>query len=450
MSVLYCMYKKGTDKGYIGLDNPGGNNFFPRVTDHIKVGYFAMPRDSQEDPDKLKDGTKFETILARDGAFNYTCVASIGSLGDIPSENYKAFREIWKQECANPKLSFAEMCYIYKFRNTYASYNTNWGGYKNNFVLDVQSFLTKKGLSADTIEKLGIKTKLITWSPASTSTNNLESISLLFYPEIHIFKQQTELLLKDIWKEPAKTIAEILVKKASASVGGKGKSQKLIITLDISSLEKTLTKEVTKQWTQIKNSLSKIAERLFIKPVYNDNWITTWSKTAAQKLSELGETTSAKVKSATEKVSNEISLDVDKVVARIDLENKTEYPKWFPQNLAAPTSFTNIDWYVQDYSALVLFPTIYHGNSVELRRYIESRNLAIGNNFIDYFQQHFNLYQKAKHGPITEVTYERGRQAFDSTKEVAFRRRDWKSLAVVSQDFIDEIYSNDLKRVTIY
>ena len=63
MSVLYCMYEKAKSFGYIGLDNPGNKNFYPRVTDHIRAGYFGKRRDSTEQPDKIQQGTKFEQVV---------------------------------------------------------------------------------------------------------------------------------------------------------------------------------------------------------------------------------------------------------------------------------------------------------------------------------------------------------------------------------------------------
>lgn len=94
MAVLYCMYEKNTNKGYIGLDGPGGSGFYPRLTDHIRAGYFGKSRDSSEDPEKIKEGTKFEQILKTKGAYKFICTAFDGSLAGIDEKYYNEFSEL--------------------------------------------------------------------------------------------------------------------------------------------------------------------------------------------------------------------------------------------------------------------------------------------------------------------------------------------------------------------
>lgn len=113
MAVLYCMYEKGTNKGYIGLDNPGGAGFYPRLTDHIRAGYFGKTRNSSEDPAKIQEGTKFEQVLKEKGAYNFICTAYDGNLAGIDPKYFDEFSKLWVQNSRNNELSFAELCFSY-------------------------------------------------------------------------------------------------------------------------------------------------------------------------------------------------------------------------------------------------------------------------------------------------------------------------------------------------
>lgn len=446
MAVLYCMYEKGTNKGYIGLDNPGGAGFYPRLTDHIRAGYFGKSRDSSEDPAKIQEGTKFEQVLKTKGAYQFVCTAYDGNLAGIDPKYFSAFSELWVQNSRNNELSFAELCFSYWYRNTYAFYNDSWGGYTEAFVLDVKKYLKHKGLTDEEIKKLNLKTSTISWSPRR-GVKSIDEIHKLFYPEWIIFQKEANLLLGDLWEQPAKDTVEAF-KNFKATQKAKN-SDTIVIewVYDLSSIKEKLQKE----WENIKKVLKSIQEAfptLIVK--YNDNWIEEWSKIFSSKFQEMKKT---KV------TTNELiktSIEMQSRIFTISVNKRNTLPSWFPKSMPKPSAFNNKDNYIKQYSVAVLFPEIYkeqNENEGQIKTYLENRGVVLGQKddlFSDYFQQHVNIYRKGLEGPILPVLTEKPIWDPEKGERVGFRRANWKTIVYVSSEYFKEILENDLNTITVY
>lgn len=447
MSVLYCMYEKAKSFGYIGLDNPGSKNFYPRVTDHIRAGYFGKRRDSTEQPDKIQQGTKFEQVVKNKGAYQFSCVATT-DLESLVGKSFAEFSTLWKQNSRNNILSFAELCYSYEYQDSYAYYNDSWGGYADAFVLDIKTFFRKKGIREDFLETLGIKDPQITWSP-KRGIKTQEDIQQLFYPEWTIFKNVSDLMLDNVWEKPAEDTIESF---KNYQVNLKNN----IVTIEWQMDKETIRKNTEAKWKETKKILNKIVEAFpSLVVTYNDKWIDNWIKAFSNKFDS--------IKNYHLKKASWLKgtyIDIKDKLFTIKLNRSAELPFWYPKNLPLPTTFTDIDDYVKKYSAMVLFPEIFKETEKDssnkeqnIRNYLERRGVGIAQNdevFSDYYHQHMNLYKNKEEGPATPVFDEKLIWVADIGERVAFRRSNWKQVAYVSEEFYNEVVSNNIENLKVY
>lgn len=181
MSVLYFIRHK-TDKtqAYIGIDTPATEGYYPRAYEHVQSAY------------KTGKYQYADQFISKFGAyqFNFSVVDETTCYG-LDKSKFELFSKYWKStNDYRAMLSWAEVCWIYLYRNTFAHQNREWGG-EDTFVY--QTDVLKNALSKANLlgSKFGqelikhVESKQITWKAHTLDDQNIYK---LFWPEEYIIK----------------------------------------------------------------------------------------------------------------------------------------------------------------------------------------------------------------------------------------------------------------------
>lgn len=358
MGIIYCIYKNG--KGYTGQALRYNASGVGRIIEHINYAYglFDMPDVFSEQIYNIKsDSEGLANLIAQYGAFNCNIryITDESDCYGIGKNYYDNFRRRWiPSNKQRGMIDFAEFCYIWNWRNTYAFCNTQVGGQRSfvfnsrDFKADINKIETKKSTLKECIFKaVEEKTKnLFKWSGSrnfSEDRNALDSIYDFLWPEDSIF----EIALSNFIYNFTTSSSEVKNIIANCLVEAKRNMKKTYTIDSISKLGNALN-GIT---SDLLNEAFKDAPRKMfdlIKQELNDT-IDNWNvflgrfdlkltinngaqKNVEEKIkSSLTQYSSGSVDSMTKRVAN-IDWSATNIFVIKKINNK-KYPSWLPQGL---------------------------------------------------------------------------------------------------------------------
>lgn len=186
MAGIYFIIPHQGNRGYIGLDSNMSAKFFPRLYDHV-YGAYQLGRSyygSTEGAVKANiQGCEKEMADQLCCNFDYKIILKEEDCYGLGQGNYDEFCKIWNSTYKEPEMSWAEVCYIYKYYRNYAALNEAWGG-AGKFLFNVNS-LKDVSVGDTTLKQLATDAN-ITWFPIREG-RTLAHMNDLFFPYAKVF-----------------------------------------------------------------------------------------------------------------------------------------------------------------------------------------------------------------------------------------------------------------------
>lgn len=188
MAGIYFILPKTGRRGYIGLDKNMTTTFFPRLYDHvygayrIARSYWGSVEGAIHNEIQACEKTMAEQMCC---SFNYKVLLKEDNCFGLGEDNYNLFCRTWRSTYAEPEMSWAEVCYIYKYFNTFAALNAAWGG-AGHFEFNEQS-LVNVSIGEKTLQQI-VKDAKITWYPKRVG-REFALMNDLFFPYAKVFNE---------------------------------------------------------------------------------------------------------------------------------------------------------------------------------------------------------------------------------------------------------------------
>lgn len=264
LAYIYCI--KNGNNGYIGLATGSSETVryvyklkkvrerLDRMLQHIdnSYGMATLYGENKETSEGLENALKKGAYTCE---FLYTNQLNYG----LPSECYDTFKKIWKSSEWNGALNFAELVYSYKFKDSFAAWNKQWGS-QGNFKLQTGWFYEKyPEIMKDNRIVSVIKSacKNITWG-SPTQRKDEKDLQGLFWPELLIRDYIEKDFSMDFFTidEYSDALVQAL-KDAKTKVKQKRNQVQVDIEIDVG---KVLSRVVEKKMTKLKALSTQFAK----------------------------------------------------------------------------------------------------------------------------------------------------------------------------------------------
>lgn len=188
MAGIYFILPKTGRRGYIGLDKNMTTTFFPRLYDHV-YGAYRIARSYRGSTEGAINSAvqSCEKIMAEQMccSFDYKVLLKEDNCFGLGDNNYQLFCKTWRSTYAEPEMSWAEVCYIYKYFNTFAALNEAWGG-AGRFEFNEQS-MVNVSVGNKTLQQI-VKDANISWYPKREG-REFALMNDLFFPYALVFNK---------------------------------------------------------------------------------------------------------------------------------------------------------------------------------------------------------------------------------------------------------------------
>ena len=429
---MYCIYKDG--KGYTGQTRRS----WARIIEHINYAYGLQDElgrwggniwnvTSSESPGLAQ---LIQTNSASHCLIRYATAKDCYGIG---TTRFNEFSLHWLSESgdtAQAKIDFAEFCYIWNWRSSYAAYNTEVGG-QRRFKFNSSEFCKKISEIKDASEELKkhiIDASKITskyafgWSGKKTEMDNIERINHFFWPEVKIFTEALKNYMYTITVTSDKIKSIIyynleqncskLPKKVTSTIQALSKTLNTLINEEV--LDKTLKSAVNGIYNEIIASLEKekeqwdqILEEFDLHLTINNN-VKRAIKAEIQKA--LTATTPQNIEKTQSNIGN-IPWSYLNLFA-VKRKGNQQYPSWFPTNIALSSLGNNDETKIKEYY-LTMFKKWFDEGllSSDIKRKF-TRESFLTQNWSEYYN---GMYNKLHPGNLKALT---------STEFIQYFKRD--------------------------
>lgn len=314
----------------------------------------------------------------------------------IDENSYNIFTKFWKSSQRNAKMNFAELIYIYKYRNDYAKWNTMWGS-QGNFYLKPDGFLYRYPALKDSAynkfyNMLIDVCKKITWG-APTNSKDVSVLQPLFWPEILVAKELSK-NFSDVFI-PLMEYRDALIKafkNATTTVStDKNGNTTATITIDYEKTIQSVIEKKLKQIKSFKKALSEMGLELN----------TPTKEQIVQLVSKLSTILKDKNKKdqKTIQLPNFISVSVGS-----SLSTKfNQDPEWIPQSLKLPqksaTDTVKLHCVNRCYAILKSYDDTQH----EVDRTVDFYRNILSEHARDFVQSVVNIVAREKYSGSLQV-----------------------------------------------
>lgn len=271
MGIIYCIYKNGV--GYVGQALRAGETGVGRIIEHINYAYglFDMPEVFSERVFNVRtDSAGLSKLIAQYSASQCNIRYSFdeSSCYGIKKQYYDSFKEHWTPSYEGRGLvDFAEFCYVWNWRNSYAQCNTQVGG-QRVFKFNKESFDKKVGQVSS--EQTQLKERILAasaemlkkpfeWSGNRNfkeDRNSLDSVYRFFWPEEEIFELALNKFVYDFTTSNANIRQEIIKCLIEAKSAVSKKKYTIENILEVKNILKTITGDL------LQNSFLKLPEKI--------------------------------------------------------------------------------------------------------------------------------------------------------------------------------------------
>lgn len=264
MAGIYFILPKTGRRGYIGLDSYMTQSNYPRLVDHVAAAYRVFARDVYKgrgnkvhsEGDLITGNIQnCEIELNNNLPCNYDYYVTYydEDCYGLGYSNFEQFSKIWTiggkyAEPAKAAMSWAEVCYVYKYMNSFSALNEQWGG-AGSFTINPQYF-DDVSIGDTSLHKL-IEQANISWVGRSVGSKgkHFAAMDELFFPFAKVFNYVVHQYINTtLAQEIASSIKATLIKKetwASFILGKKSCISEISYNFtDLDKLYTALTKHM--------------------------------------------------------------------------------------------------------------------------------------------------------------------------------------------------------------